>query len=113
MTTLAVSLAARAAGDITGDRSAPECVHAVVTALGALAGVPRGAYYPVPAGRWVTAYPTWLDAIARVVAGIEATPTTHPTGPARREALRSTLAYARSMGVGALLSLSTHDPEAR
>lgn len=104
MGTLAADRAVYLGGLILAD-SPPQCVSAVVVALGALA-----AAAPAPQPRteeWAHAYPLWRDQIRLVVHALEAAPVTaDPMHAARRTALRALLAYADSIDPAALTTAS-------
>lgn len=85
--------------------SPPQCVAAVVTALGAIAGAPPA--HIVHAGEWATAYLLWRDQIHAVCAAVEAVRVTaDPMHAARRTALRALLAYADAIDPAALVALT-------
>jgi hypothetical protein len=103
-TTLAADRAVYLGGVVLAD-SPPQCVAAVVTGLGAIAGAPPA--HIVHAGEWAAAYPLWRDQIRLVVRAIEATPVTaDPMHAARRTALRALLAYADAIDPAALAALT-------
>lgn len=108
MGTLASERAVFLGGVILAD-SPPQCVTAVVTALGALAAAAPA--HIVHAGEWAHAYPLWRDEIRWVVRAIEAAPVTAaPMHAARRAALRALLAYADAIDPAALTAASEVSP---